>query len=320
MSAPDVVTYGEIMGNFVATEVGPLEKATLFERRLAGSELNVAVALARLGHRTGYVGRVGDDPLGDAARARLREEGIDDAHVRAEDHAVTGIQLKQRVLVGDPRYVYYRRGSAGSLLAPSPETLAYVASARHLHATGIPPALSATARRFAYEAMEAARDAGASVTFDPNLRPTLWPDHGEMTRLVDDLATRADWVLPGVAEGEALTGRREPEAIAGHYLSRGARGVAVKLGAAGAMLFTPEGSWTCPPFRVVTVDTIGAGDGFAAGFVSGLLDGLDEERRLRRACAVGALATSNKGDNEGMPTRAELDALLAADLPMEGTR
>ncbi|MGI5160839.1 sugar kinase [Microbispora sp. CA-102843] len=312
MSAPDVVTYGEIMGNFVAAAVGPLEKAELFERRLAGAELNVAVALARLGHRAGFVGRVGGDPLGEAARARLREEGIDDTHVLAEEHAVTGIQLKERVLVGDPRYVYYRRGSAGSLLAPHPEALAYLASSRQLHATGIPPALSATARRFAYEAMEAARDAGTGVTFDPNLRPSLWPDRGEMVRVVNDLAARADWVLPGVAEGEALTGRREPQAIADHYLSRGARGVAVKLGASGARLFTSGGSWSCPPFRVTTVDTVGAGDGFAAGFISALLDGLGDEQRLRRACAVGALATSNEGDCDGMPTRAELDALLAA--------
>ncbi|WP_062356804.1 sugar kinase [Herbidospora yilanensis] len=311
MSAPDVVTYGEIMGNFVATTAGPLEKAELFRRRLAGAELNVAVALSRLGHRVGFVGRVGGDPLGEAARARLREEGIDGTHVQVEEHEVTGIQLKERAVTEDPRYVYYRRGSAGSLLTPSSEALGYVASARHLHATGIPPALSDTARRFAVEAVEAARDAGVGVSFDPNLRPTLWPDQDEMVRVVGELAVRADWVLPGIAEGETLTGRREPQAIADYYLSRGARGVAVKLGARGACLFTPDASWTQPPFPVRTVDTIGAGDGFAAGFISALLDGLGDRQRLERACAVGALATGNEGDCDGMPSRSELDALLA---------
>lgn len=308
----DVVTFGEIMGLFAACAPGPLAEAVHFERRLAGAELNVAVALARLGHRVAYIGRVGEDPIGEHARARLAREGVDVTQLRPDPRANTGLQLKERALDGsDPQVVYYRRGAAGSLLAADADSLATVTGARHLHLTGIPPALSSTARDFTYAALDAAREADASVSFDPNLRPTLWPDAKEMVRVVDDLACRADWVLPGLVEGELLTGRTDPEGIAGYYLDRGVVGVAVKLGAAGAMLFTADGSWTCAPYPVQVVDTVGAGDGFAAGLVSGLLDGLPEADRLARAGAVGALATTSPGDCDGMPTRADVERLTS---------
>ncbi len=317
MTPPDVVTFGEIMGNFIAETTGPLAEATRFERRLAGAELNVAVGVARLGHAVAFVGRVGEDPIGEHARAMLAGEGVDTTHLVTDPRAATGLQLKERAEAGDPRVVYYRRGAAGSLLEPSDEVMAFIQSARHLHATGIPPALSTTMRTFSYAALEAARSAGVSTSFDPNLRPSLWPDCGDMVRVVNDLACRADWVLPGLVEGEILTGHTDPAGIAGHYLDRGARGVAVKLGAAGAELFTASGSWTCGPYPVTVVDTVGAGDGFAAGLISADLDGLDPVALLARACAVGALATTNDGDCDGMPTRPEIDALVSSRVPQQ---
>jgi sugar/nucleoside kinase (ribokinase family) len=310
MSALDVVTFGEIIGNLVACDVGPLEQAERFERRLAGSELNTAIALARLGHQVGYVGRVGIDLFGCAARDRLRREGVDARWLVDHDRAHTGLQIKERVATGDPRYIYYRNGSAGSTLAVDGRSTAYLAAARHLHATGIPPALSPSAREFAVRSFDTAREQGLTVSFDPNLRPSLWPDQGEMVDVVNALAKRADWVLPGLDEGKALTGRRDADGIADYYLANGARGVAVKHGSAGATVFTPDGSWYCPSFTVKVVDTLGAGDGFAAGLVSGLLDGLEAPHALRRACAVGALATTSAGDCDGMPTMSQVDLLL----------
>jgi sugar/nucleoside kinase (ribokinase family) len=312
MSALEVVTFGEIIGNLVACNVGPLENAERFERRLAGSELNTAIALARLGHRVGYVGRVGVDLFGRAAADRLREEGIDATWLVHDRRAHTGLQIKQRVAQGDPQYLYYRNDSAGSMLTVDERTTAYLATARHLHATGIPPALSGSARAFAVEAFDAARAHGLGVSFDPNLRPSLWRDRQEMVDVVNTFAHRADWVLPGLDEGEALTGSGDAEGIAEYYLAHGAKGVAVKRGAAGATVFTAAGSWHCPGFVVDVADTLGAGDGFAAGLVSGLLDGLEPPMALRRACAVGALATTSAGDCDGMPTMPQVELLLTA--------
>ncbi|POX36041.1 2-dehydro-3-deoxygluconokinase [Streptomyces sp. Ru73] len=307
----DVVTFGEVMGMLVAADTGPLADVTHYTRSLAGAELNVATGLVRLGHTAGWVGRVGDDPLGAHALAALRAEGVDTTQVTVDPEARTGFQLKSRVTAGDPEVVYFRKHSAGSRLAPSDAADAYVRAARHLHVTGIPAALSGTARAFTHRAMAAARDAGLTLSFDPNLRPALWPDRAEMVRTVNDLAVRADWVLPGLSEGRQLTGAQDPADVARWYLARGVRRVVLKDGARGATLYDAAGgTWTQPVFPVRAVDTVGAGDGFAAGLISAHLDGLGPQESLARAAAVGALATTSHGDRDGLPTRARLESFL----------
>ncbi|MGC7102923.1 sugar kinase [Amycolatopsis lurida] len=279
--ALDAVTFGEVMAMFVAAQAGPLEQ---YRRALAGAEYNVAVGLARLGHRTGWIGRVGDDPFGHYALAELARHGIDALLVTVDAAAPTAFQIKSSAPGGEPRVVYFRAHSAGSRLAPSAAADDYVAGARHLHATGIPLA--------------------------------LWPDRRAMVRAVNDLALRADWVLPGVGEGEVLTGRREPEAIAAWYLERGVRLVAVKRGALGAELYTVDGErWHWPSFAVEAVDSVGAGDGFAGGLISTSLDGEPREAWLARASAVGALATTGTGDQDGLPDRAALSAFVDEGVP-----
>ena len=306
----EVATFGEVLGSLLATEVGPLREASRFERRVAGSEVNTAIALARLGHRVGYAGVVGDDLFGAAARALFDVEGIDTTMLVTTAELATGLQLKERVLGRDPLYMYYRQGSAGAALRPEARLVEYLATARHLHATGIPLAISPSARECAFTAVETARANAVPVSFDPNLRPVLWSRREEMIEVVNALAVRCDWVMPGIMEGEILTGSAEPQAVADYYLSRGVTGVVIKLGSAGALVSTAEGTWRCPAFPVDVVDTLGAGDGFAAGFISGLLDRDTPQEALQRACAVGALATTSEGDCDGMPTRAALDEYM----------
>ena len=307
----DVVTFGEAMAMFVAQESGPLHRAATFVRATAGAETNVATGLARLGHRSGWIGRLGDDPLGLFVEEELRSCGIDLSRVETDDTAPTGFQLKSRADGGDPEVVYFRRGSAGSRLAWSEPMGTYVSSARHLHLTGIPLAISETARDFAFRAVAAARAGGASVSFDPNLRPSLWASEQEMVAVVNEVAALADWVLPGVEEGRVLTGHGDPESIAEHYLAAGVARVVVKNGCHGAVAFGPEGTVRQPAFQVDVVDTVGAGDGFAAGLISAHLDGLELGPALERAAAVGALATTSAGDKDGLPDRERLDRFLA---------
>ncbi|MFF8601467.1 sugar kinase [Streptomyces sp. NPDC015232] len=307
----DAVTFGEAMVMFRAEESGPLSQVDRYTRALAGAEVNVAIGLRRLGHATAWIGRVGDDPLGAYVTTALADEGIDTGAVTVDPHAPTGFQLKSRADAQDPEVVYFRKNSAGSLLHTTPATTDRLTVARHLHVTGIPPALSPTARAFAHEAIDTARAAGLTISFDPNLRPALWPDRDEMVRVVNDLAARADWVLPGLAEGRLLTGYDDAHGIARHYLAAGAHRVVVKDGAQGATrLFQDDGSWSQPVFAVRAVDSVGAGDGFAAGLISAHLDGLDAPQALRRAAAVGALATTRRGDSDGLPTRTALDSFL----------
>ena len=155
---------------------------------------------------------------------------------------------------------------------------------------------------------------GGGASFDPNLRPTLWPSQAAMVEQINRLAAKADWVLPGLGEGKILTGHDLPHDVAGFYLQQGARLVVIKLGAEGAYYRTAEGdSGMVPGERVAhVVDTVGAGDGFAAGLVSALLEGLPLAQAVRRGNRVGAFAIQVIGDMDGLPTRAELGLPLAA--------
>ena len=320
--ALDVVTFGEVMAMFVATESGPLERVSNFHRALAGAETNVAIGLARLGHRVGWVGRVGEDPFGRFALAELAGNGVDTTVASVDPEAPTGFQLKSRADGGDPDVAYFRKNSAGSRLTPSPATDSYIAAGRHLHVTGIPLALSPCTRAFTLRAISIAREAGMTVSFDPNLRPGLWESPEEMIRVTNNVAATADWVLPGLTEGRLLTGLPGADAdeVARFYLDRGAQRVVVKAAVQGATLHTTGQRWDRPIFPVEVVDTVGAGDGFAVGLISAHLDGLPVEAALERAAAIGALATTSSGDKDGLPDRQALAAFLTARGPSAAVR
>jgi 2-dehydro-3-deoxygluconokinase len=135
----------------------------------------------------------------------------------------------------------------------------------------------------------------------------LWATPEDMRREINALAFQADWVLPGLEEGRFLTGEQTPEAIARFYRERGAKLVAVKLGPEGAYYDSESVSGYVPGFPVQeVVDTVGAGDGFAVGVVSALLEGRSVVDAVRRGAWIGARAVQVLGDTEGLPTRAQL--------------
>jgi len=242
----------------------------------------------------------------------LAKEGIDAGCVTIDERYPTGFQLKSKNDDGsDPAIEYFRKGSAASHLSLDDYVAQYVLGARHLHLTGVAPAISATSRELAFHMAGEMRRAGKSISFDPNLRPTLWPSREAMAESLNALAALADWVMPGISEGLILTGFKKPEDIARFYIDQGAKGVVVKLGADGAYFRTAdneEGTVAAIPVKRV-VDTVGAGDGFAVGVVSALLEGRDVRHAIARGNRIGGLAIQVIGDSEGLPTRAELDAL-----------
>ena len=315
--APDceVLTLGEPLVLFAATEAGPLADANRFERFAAGAELNVAIGLARLGFGVGYLSRVGDDSFGRFLLGVLDREGIDRRGVAVDRGRPTGFMLKSRADDGtDPAIEYHRRGSAASAMSAGSMPTTPGAQTRHLHLTGISPALSDSCRALVLQLARSAREAGCRVSFDPNLRPRLWPDPPTMVATLDELATFADIVLPGLAEGRLLTGCQTPQEIARHYLERGAQEVVVKLGADGAFCADRTGVAAfvdgMPVDRVI--DTVGAGDAFAVGVISARLEGLPLQAAAARGNVLGARALRFPGDSDGLPTRAQLDAEMSA--------
>jgi 2-dehydro-3-deoxygluconokinase len=304
----DVVTFGEAMLLLVADRAGPIENAEAFHKRTAGAETNVAIGLARLGLKIGWVSRLGTDSMGRHLLAAMRAEGIDCSHVVSDATQRTGFQFKGRVDDGsDPPVEYHRAGSAASQILPEDIDVPWLTSARHLHATGVFPALSDHCCATAERSVALMRAAGRTISFDPNLRPALWPSPERMREAINGLAAQADWVLPGIEEGRFLTGATTPEGVAAFYRKRGARLVVVKLGARGAYYEGEAGSGHVEPFPVTrVVDTVGAGDGFAAGVISALLEGRGVADAVRRGTWIGARAVQVLGDTEGLPTRAQL--------------
>jgi 2-dehydro-3-deoxygluconokinase/dehydrogluconokinase len=317
LDGPDILAFGEAMTMFVAETQGELAEVETFQRRIAGADTNVAIGLARLGFNVAWLSRVGDDSFGRYIRRTLEGEGLDCRHLLDDADHATGLVFKERARGGaDPRVEYFRRNSAASRLSPKDADKVDFTAVRHLHATGIPPAVSASCRELSWHMLEKARAAGASISFDPNLRPGLWASEAEMCDTLNTMAAYADWVLPGLAEGRRLTGLDLPQDIAGFYLDRGARGVIIKLGPEGSYyrghLGGSEESFTLPGFPVAkVVDTVGAGDGFAVGVISAMLDGLSPQAAVRRGNLIGAEAVQVVGDMEGLPHRARLDELEA---------
>jgi 2-dehydro-3-deoxygluconokinase len=309
-TAFDVALFGEAMLLLVADRPGPLEDAQSFHKRTAGAKTNVAIGLSRLGLKVGWASRLGTDSMGRALLAAMRAEGIDCSHVITDATQRTGFQFKGRVTDGsDPPIEYHRKGSAASHMGPADVDEAWLRSARHLHATGVFAAISDTSLQAALKSMDVMRAAGRTISFDTNLRPTLWSSTDTMRHWVNELASRVDWVLPGIEEGLLLTGHDQPEDVARFYRERGAKLVVVKLGAAGAYYDSDvAGTGRVDGFPVKEViDTVGAGDGFAAGVVSALLEGRSVPDAVRRGAWIGARAVQVLGDTEGLPTRAQLE-------------
>jgi len=305
----DVITIGEAMAMFVATQTGDLEEMEQFIKRVAGAELNVATGLARLGLKVGWVSRVGNDSFGRFVLNSLKKEGIDGHGVSVDKHHATGFQLKSKVENGtDPIVEYFRKGSAASHLGVEDYNESYFSSARHLHLSGVAAALSASSYALLAHTAQSMKAQGKTLSFDPNLRPVLWKSEAEMVEKLNHLAFQADWVLPGLKEGMILTGQQTPEGIADFYLHHGVKAVVLKTGADGAWYKTADGEQgNVAPVKVDNVvDTVGAGDGFAVGVISALLEGRTLHQAVTRGNKIGALAIQVQGDSEGLPTREAL--------------
>lgn len=266
MHEHDVLCFGETMAMFVAEQAGDLAGVGQFGKRIAGADSNVAIGLARLGFKVRWLSRVGDDSLGRFVLDSLRCEGLDCSGVEVDANYPTGFQLKARSEDGsDPAVEYFRRGSAASRLSAAMVSPVWL-QARHVHATGIPLALSDSCRALSHALLDGMRAAGRSISFDPNLRPSLWPDQSSMVREINALAAKADWVLPGLEEGRLLTGQHTPADIAAFYLDQGVELVVIKLGDAGAYFRSAKGegqvapcqsaAWWTPSVQVMPLPSV----------------------------------------------------------------
>jgi 2-dehydro-3-deoxygluconokinase len=311
-----LVTLGEALAVVGTAEPGPLRVGSALRFSFAGAESTVAVGMARLGHPAVWVGRVGDDEQGRVVREQLRAENVETLGVRVDPDAPTALLIKQARTADRTTVTYYRAASAGSRLSPDDLPRRRIRAAGVLHVTGITAALSPSAAEAVRAAIDIARDAGVPVSFDVNHRAALWAKDAAAP-VLRKLAESADIVFAGPAELALITGcgqdEEELRAAARSLLERGVGEVVVKDGARGAWVETADEMCRCPALTVTMIDPVGAGDAFAAGYLSACFEGMSLEDRLRRGAALGAFCVSTRGDWEGLPRRAELTTLNSAD-------
>lgn len=305
--ASDILGIGEPLIEMVRLP-HPVEGRPAYVQGFGGDTSTAIIAASRQGARAGYVSAVGDDMFGEAMRGLWSREGVDHTHVLTKPGDPTGVCFIDPDPAGR-RFTYARRGSAASLFAPDdlPETA--IAHARVLHLSGITLAISETMRQAARRAVDVARASNTLVSLDLNMRPRLWSL--DLAReVLAQVAAQSDIVFPSDDEADMLLGITDPDAIADHYLSGGARIVAVKRGALGSMVATADARHTIPAAPSDPVDSAGAGDSYAGSFLAYWLETGDVLLSASRASRVAAGTVSGLGAVEPIPQR---KTVLAAE-------
>jgi 2-dehydro-3-deoxygluconokinase len=309
--APELVAFGEALIAFIAHPAGPLHEAKHFSPHVAGAESNVAIGVARLGHRVSFAGRVGDDAFGSMIVRRLRAEGIAIEHLVRDDVAPTGLLFRNLREFPPPEVVYRRTGSAGSRLAPDDVRAALegLPPGAVIHVSGVTPALSESCMAAVSALAETAQARNLQLFVDVNYRARLW-NTSVAVPVLRDLVASASIVSASRPEAVLLTGEGNAVDAAAALARLGPRVVVIRDDTLGAVAST--GPFEPPiviPARVTSrvVDPVGAGDAFNAGLIASLLEGQSLPDAVAHAHLCGAAAVGVIGDIEGLPTARELD-------------
>ncbi|MFC9918149.1 sugar kinase [Agromyces binzhouensis] len=305
------MTGGETLGLYTASRIGETHLGDHYRFSIGGTESNVAIGLSRLGTPSVWMGRVGDDDAGRVIVRTLRGEGVD-ARVTIDGSAPTAIMTRGRRLPGRSHVTYFRSGSAGAGLNPTDIPVGLVSSAALVHVTGVTPALSDTAAATVAHLVKLANEASVPVSFDINYRSRLW-SIDRAVPVLRELASHADIVLAGQDEAQLVTGQLDLAAQLDALTALGPTQVVLKRGAAGAIARVDGVDVEAPGIPVDAIDTVGAGDAFAAGYLHALLSGAAPRERLQLANRVAAFVCSAEGDWEGLPLPHELPLLDSAE-------
>ncbi len=309
-----VVSFGELLIDFVALEHGvSVGEASGFIKAPGGAPANVAVAVERLGHPAAFIGQVGDDPFGHYLADVLTAEGVDTRGLRFSKEARTALAFVSLRADGERSFVFYRHPSADMLMKADDVALEVIDDGKIFHFGSITminePARTATLRAAQY-----AHTKGLLISYDPNLRLSLWPSEAAAREGMLTGLNYAHIVKISDEELEFLTGTTSVAALWREQIQI----IVVTHGAEGATVHTRKRQFRQPGFSVSAVDTTGAGDAFVAGMLVGILEHMDKpegylaniERIFNFANAVGAMATTQKGAIPALPTREQVEAFL----------
>jgi fructokinase len=309
----DVVCMGELLIDFVPTESGiSLQDASTFEKAPGGAPANVAVGLARLGVSSAFMGKVGDDEFGSFLAQTLEENGVDTTPLVFSKEARTALAFVSLTADGERDFMFYRHPSADMLFEPAEVDSAAIRQAKVFHYGSI-SLIGEPSRSATLHAVRLAQDAGLMISYDPNLRLPLWPEE-EAARKGMMLGWEHAQIIKASAEELLyLTGERDLARSVKKLWHPALRLLVITMGRDGCHYFTETLDRHVPGFEVDSIDTTGAGDGFIAGLLMGLVHQPDTwkdetvlEKTIVFANAVGALTTTKRGAIPALPT---LDAV-----------
>ena len=300
----DIVALGEAMIEFNEGRTGASRS---WLQGFGGDTSNVAIAAARLGARSAYVTRVGDDAFGRRLLALWGSEGVATDGVSVDADAPTGVYFVSHGAQGH-EFSYLRQGSAASRMTPASLPLALLRSTRVLHLSAISQAISSSACDTCFAAIDVARTAGARIAYDTNLRLKLWPLPRARAVILETLR-RVDWALPGLDDASLLFGQVDPAQIVEACHAQGCAVVVLKLGRDGCIVSDRDRSERIDGVRVASVDATGAGDCFDGAFIARMVAGDDAFAAARYANKAAAIATIGYGAVAPLPRAADVDAL-----------
>ena len=307
---PEMISIGECMIELFSED--PLETASTFTRSFAGDSFNILVAANRLGTSTGYITKLGNDPFKSYLENSFLAEGVDTSHVITSDSG--GFNAAHFVAVmpnGEREFVYYRKGSAPSAIAPSDLNEHYITKAKVMHCSGIAQAISPSARNTVLRAAEIAHKNGVTVSYDPNYRHQLWnPDEARVA--MEELMPFVDIFLPSSpADSVPLFGTEDPEDVIREAENRGVDITVVTMGEDGAIVSGRGETIRLDPEPAgIVVDTTGAGDAFKGGFIHGLIEGLTLEESALLGNISAGITITGRGALGTIPGRATVYRIL----------
>ena len=296
----DLFTFGESLSVFITTDSDSVLTGKFYERVTAGAEVNVAVALARLGMKSVYFSRFGQDQLGDVMIKDIAAEGVDVSVVKRVPF-FTGAMVRNPGKDAPVETTYLRKGSAASTIEASDISDELISNARWLHTTGITCAISETGAKAVAHALNRAKALGVKSSFDLNLRRKLWSDEQAAKTLLP-LAKDVDFLIGGESEYEVVFGSKDAKSVLMDANDRGCK-IAVMTNGDQPLRYSINGQYgeIIPP-KVIAVDPVGSGDAFTGGTIAGLLSGMDELSALAQGTRSGARVASMFGDWTGLPT------------------
>ncbi|MDR1135131.1 MAG: carbohydrate kinase [Clostridiales Family XIII bacterium] len=311
----DLVALGEALVDF--TEAGMSENGRrLFEQNPGGGPVNVLSAVARLGGKTAFIGKVGSDMHGLFLKTSLQDVGVYTGGMILSDDVFTTLAFVA-LTDGEREFSFARKPGADTCLTESETDTALLENCEIFHFSSLSltdePVRSAT-----YAAIQRAKNAGAIISYDPNYRASLWSSQDEAVRRIRKLLAQADILKVSDEEAELLSGIADPESAALALCREGARIVVVTLGKHGALVCVGGHCRRIPGFEAQVVDSTGAGDAFWGGFIYQLLH-TEQSKRFdpdaaadfaRFGNAVAAICVSRRGGMPAMPSLEEVETLI----------